>query len=195
MKLALALIPVAYLLGTFPSAVMVARSRGVDITTVGSHNPGSSNVARVLGARWGVVVFVLDALKGAIPALVGLLIDSRAASYPLIAAAIVGHMFPVIRHFHGGKGAATLGGAMLVMFPLLSVGLLAGWVIVRRVTRTASIGTLLALAGLIVGVALLGAPAWEIIWVCVICAVVLGKHAGNIKRLIGGSELRASSRG
>ena len=189
------LIPVAYLLGTFPSAVMVARAKGVDITKVGSGNPGTSNVARVLGTKYGVIVFVLDALKGAIPAATGLLLDQRKGSYLLIAAAVVGHMFPVTRGFRGGKGAATFGGAMLVMFPLLSLGLLAGWIVLRKLTGTASIATLVILAGLIAGVAILGAPAWEILAICAIGAIVLIRHADNIKRLLGHSELRANGRG
>ncbi|MFP5487851.1 MAG: glycerol-3-phosphate acyltransferase, partial [Acidimicrobiia bacterium] len=60
------LLPVAYLIGTFPSAGLVARANGVDIRTVGSGNPGASNVTRVLGWRKGVWVFVLDAAKGAL---------------------------------------------------------------------------------------------------------------------------------
>jgi glycerol-3-phosphate acyltransferase PlsY len=86
------LVPVAYLLGTFPSAIMVARSKGIDITTVGSGNPGASNIARTLGAKWGIAVFAMDALKGAVPAAVGLLLDTRPGAYVLVAAAALGHM-------------------------------------------------------------------------------------------------------
>ena len=96
----------AYLLGTFPSAVMVARSKGVDITKVGSGNPGASNIARQFGTKWGVAVFVLDALKGALPALVGVLLDERPLALAMVAAAVVGHMFPATRGFKGGKGVA-----------------------------------------------------------------------------------------
>ena len=72
----IAMIAVAYALGTFPSAVLVARANGVDITTEGSGNPGASNVARVLGWRRGIWVFVLDAAKGAIPAALGVLLGA-----------------------------------------------------------------------------------------------------------------------
>jgi len=71
--LALILMPVAYLLGTFPSAVLVARSRGIDINAEGSGNPGASNVSRVLGRKLGIFVFVLDGLKRAISVGVGFL--------------------------------------------------------------------------------------------------------------------------
>ncbi|MCU1365533.1 MAG: hypothetical protein JWN39_1172, partial [Ilumatobacteraceae bacterium] len=77
--LLIALIPVTYVMGMFPSAVMVARSRGVDITSEGSGNPGASNVCRVLGWKWGVIVFVLDAAKGAIAAGLGWIVVGRHA--------------------------------------------------------------------------------------------------------------------
>ena len=89
------LLPVAYLIGTFPSASLVARANGIDIRTVGSGNPGASNVARVLGWRRGVWVFVLDAAKGALAAGLGLVVDGRPAGYWLGAAAVIGHVFPV----------------------------------------------------------------------------------------------------
>ena len=108
------LIPIAYLVGTFPSAMWVARANGVDIRQVGSGNPGASNVTRVLGWKRGIWVFVLDAAKGAVAAGAGLLIDGRAAGYVLGAAAIVGHVFPVWTKFRGGKGVATGAGVALL---------------------------------------------------------------------------------
>jgi acyl phosphate:glycerol-3-phosphate acyltransferase len=191
---ALVLVPLAYLLGTFPSAVMVARSRGVDILTHGSGNPGASNVARVLGTRWGTLVFVLDALKGAAPALVGIALDTRPGAYALVAAAVVGHMFPATRRFRGGKGVATLGGAMLALHPLTSLALLVVWLIARKATGTASLASLLITVGLPIGIVVSGAPAWEVACVVGLCALVLVRHIENIKRLIARRELSASSR-
>lgn len=188
----LALIPVAYLLGTFPSAVMVARAKGVDIHKVGSGNPGASNVARVLGTKYGALVFLLDALKGAIPAAAGLLLDSRKGSYVMIAAAVIGHMFPITRGLRGGKGAATFGGSILVMFPLLGLGLLVAWIVIRKLTGKASLATLVILAGLLVGVAVLGTPGWEMGAIVAIAAIVLVRHLDNIKRLVGRRELSAT---
>src|SRR3954451_16121129 len=96
------LVPVAYLLGTFPSAQIVARRNGVDINAAGSGNPGASNTFRLLGWRAGVRVFALDAAKGAIAAGVGLLVaDGHVGAYVLGVAAIIGHTFPITRHFKG----------------------------------------------------------------------------------------------
>jgi glycerol-3-phosphate acyltransferase PlsY len=191
---ALALVPLAYLLGTFPSAVMVARARGVDIMSEGSGNPGASNVARLLGAKWGAVVFFLDAVKGAVPAAAGLALDTRPGAYILVTAAVLGHMFPVTRHFRGGKGVATMTGAMVTLHPIVSLVLLPVWVIVRKTTGKASVASLALTVGLPVGIVISGAPPWEVAYVLALCALVLVRHIDNIKRLIARRELSANSR-
>lgn len=188
------LVPFAYLLGTFPSAAMVARSRGVDILTQGSGNPGASNVARVLGTRWGALVFVLDAVKGALPAVIGIALDTRPGAYAMVSAAVLGHMFPVSRRFRGGKGVATLAGAMLVLHPLISLALSVVWGAARSTTGKASVASLLITVGLPLGLAAAGAPAWEIVYVIGLCSLVLVRHVDNIKRLISRRELSANSR-
>ena len=184
----------AYLLGTFPSAVMVARSKGIDIQKVGSGNPGASNVARTMGTKWGVAVFALDGLKGAVPAGVALAFTDPPSplAYSLVAAAVLGHMYPVTRRFQGGKGVATVGGATLVLQPLLFVILIVAWLAVRKVTGTASLASLMLTIGLPLGVALMGGPGWEIATAAALGVLVLLRHLDNIRRLLGGSELSAS---
>lgn len=173
---------------------MVARSRGVDILTQGSGNPGASNVGRLLGTRWGTLVFLLDALKGATPAVVGLALDTRPGAYAMVTAAVLGHMFPATRKFRGGKGVATTAGAMLMLHPVISLILLAIWIAVRKTTGKASLASLLITVGLPIGVAIAGAPAWEIVGVVGLCVLVMFRHIDNIKRLIGGRELSANRR-
>jgi acyl phosphate:glycerol-3-phosphate acyltransferase len=170
---------------------MVARSRGVDITTQGSGNPGASNVARVLGTKWGVLVFALDALKGSLPAATGVLLGSRAGAHVLVAAAVLGHMFPVTRKFRGGKGVATMGGAMLALYLVVSVVLTAVWIAVRMTTGKASLASMVIAVGLPVGMGVSGVPAWEILCAGGLCVLVMLRHLDNIKRLIGGRELPA----
>jgi glycerol-3-phosphate acyltransferase PlsY len=185
----LLLVPLAYLLGTFPSAVMVARSRGVDITTSGSGNPGASNVARVMGGKYGALVFVLDAAKGAIAAALGLWVTDGVAVYAFIAAALIGHMYPITRKFEGGKGIATAGGAMLVMHPIVSATLIALWYVLSKVTKKASIASVIAAVGMPIGCAIDGADAAEVAAICALVVLVLMRHLPNLRRLAKGEEL------
>src|SRR3954471_12822316 len=106
LPIALLVVP-AYLLGTFPSAGLVARAGGHDVLTEGSGNPGASNVARLVGWKGGFAVLAADFAKGAIASWVGLVVGGRPGAYVLGVAAIIGHMLPVTRGFKGGKGVAT----------------------------------------------------------------------------------------
>jgi glycerol-3-phosphate acyltransferase PlsY len=183
-----ALIPLAYLLGTFPSAQLVARASGVDITTVGSGNPGASNVARSLGWRKGAWVFVLDALKGAVAAGVGLLVDGRPAAYCLGAAAILGHVAPATRHFRGGKGVATGAGAVGVIHPaVFAVGVVV-WVALLKLTGKASVASIAAVVVVPIGLVVTGVPAWELAATAGVCVLIVVRHLGNIKRLLTRTE-------
>lgn len=188
----LLLIP-AYFLGTFPSAVMVARSRGIDITKVGSGNPGASNVSRTMGRAWGIAVFVLDALKGIIPAAVGAhLLESRPLGFAMVAASILGHMFPITRGLQGGKGVATMAGSMFVLQPLVALVLFFVWFAVLKATKKSSIASLALIVGLPLLCGIKGVPAWEILAMVGINALLLMRHTENIKRLVRGTELSAS---
>lgn len=170
-----------------------SRAKGVDITKEGSGNPGASNVSRVLGWQHGVVVFALDAAKGAISAALGLGLDSRATGYACIAAAAFGHMYPATRRFRGGKGVATVGGAMFVMHPLVACVLLATWFVASRLTGKASLASMLIIVLLPIGAGIDGSPGWEIVAIIALGIIVLGKHLSNIKRLINRQELSMST--
>ena len=181
---------VAYALGTFPSAPLVARANGIDITQVGSGNPGASNIARALGWRKGIWVFVLDAAKGAIAAGLGLIVDGRPLAYVLAGAAIIGHVCPIGRGFRGGKGVATGGGAFAVLSPIVFPALIVIWLIVSRLTRMAALASILAVAALPVGVALMGREPWEVPATIALCLLVMIRHLGNIKRIVTRRENR-----
>jgi acyl phosphate:glycerol-3-phosphate acyltransferase len=192
--LLIALVPAAYVLGMFPSAIMVARASGVDITKEGSGNPGASNVSRVLGWKRGVLVFVLDAAKGAVAATGGWLLVGRHAGYICAGAAALGHMLPALtpfggRRFRGGKGVATVGGAMFVLQPIVSPILLLIWFAISRLTKKASIASFAIIGLLPIGEAIIGTPTWEIGATIALGALVLIKHGSNIKRLINREEL------
>jgi glycerol-3-phosphate acyltransferase PlsY len=185
----LVLVPVAYLLGTFPSAELVARRRGVDITAAGSGNPGASNTFRVLGWQAGVLVFVMDAAKGAIAAGAGLAVDGHLGAYLLGGAAIVGHTLPITRHFKGGRGVATGAGVMLVIFPLLTLGAGLVWIVVVRLTHKASIASLVVIVAFPVAVALAGHSWTDIAVISALALLVVARHFSNLRRLVRGEEL------
>ena len=187
------LIVLAYVLGTFPSATLIARANGVDIAAVGSGNPGASNVTRALGWRKGIWVYVLDALKGVIATVVPLVVDGRPLAYWCGAAAIVGHMFPVFRRFRGGKGVATGSGVLLALFPILAPFAVAVWWLVSRVTGKAAVGSLVAVALVPVGLAVLGTPAWEYAAVGGISLLILAKHWTNFARILRREEPELSA--
>jgi glycerol-3-phosphate acyltransferase PlsY len=110
-----------YLIGTFPTADLVTRlaTRGaVDIRATGSGNPGGFNTMQSVGTAWGVVVIVVDLVKGVAAALVGWAIAGVPGAYAGATAGIAGHILPVWSHFRGGKGVATSAGALLVVFPI-----------------------------------------------------------------------------
>ena len=184
----LLLVLIAYLLGTFPSAILVARANGIDISTFGSGNPGASNVTRALGWRKGMWVYVLDAGKGALAAGLGLALDGRPMAYWCGAAAIVGHMFPVFRGFKGGKGVATGSGVLLIVQPILAPLAVGLWWLVTKVTGKAALGSVIAAALVPIGLVVLDKPAWEFVAVAGLCALIVVKHASNIKRMIRREE-------
>ena len=182
------LFPVAYLVGTFPSATLVARANGIDIRSVGSGNPGASNVTRMLGWRRGVWVFVLDAGKGALAAGVGLIVAGRPGGYWLGAAAIIGHIFPVWNKFRGGKGVATGGGVFAVLSPLVFAGLVVVWFTLMKLTKKASLASIVAIAVLPIGVGIVRQETWEVLATIALCLLGMARHLGNISRLLRRKE-------
>ena len=111
---------IAYLLGSIPAALIVGRRlKGIDIRTIGNGNMGASNVFHTLGEKAGILVAVIDFLKGALPVLVATLLGFSMEWRMIVGAcAILGHDFPVFAGFRGGQGTATTLGTMLILFPM-----------------------------------------------------------------------------
>lgn len=184
---------VSYAMGTFPSAAWIARANGVDISSFGSGNPGASNVTRALGWKKGIWVYILDALKGAFAAGLGLAVDGRPLAYWCGVIAVIGHMFPVYRRFRGGKGVATASGMLLVLHPIVAPFAAGLWWLVSRVTGKAVIGSAVALALVPIGLAVLGRPAWEYLAIAGLSVLILAKHWKNFVRLIRREEPELSN--
>ncbi|MSX22472.1 MAG: glycerol-3-phosphate 1-O-acyltransferase PlsY [Actinobacteria bacterium] len=178
----------SYLLGTFPTAIVVGRRKGVDPTKEGSGNPGATNMYRTAGKSAGAIVLVGDMLKGLIIPIVGLAVDGRPLAMACWAAAVVGHIFPVFRGFRGGKGMATAGGGVIPMFwyvALIGISVFAATV---KVTKRGSLGSLAACAAVPLLAAAFGRPGWEVGVAAGIFGLCTVRHWSNIKRLITGRE-------
>lgn len=178
----------AYLLGTFPSAALAARAAGRDVQDEGSGNPGASNVFRLLGWRAGATVFAVDFAKGALPALVGLAVGGRPWAFVLGIGAVLGHVFPATRRFRGGRGVATAGGLMVVVYPWIALGLAVVWAAVAYGLRKASVASLLVTVAFPVLVALRGYGWEEVLLTGALAALVVARHAANLRRLVRGEE-------
>lgn len=178
----------SYFVGTLPSAIIVARSKGIDITAIGSGNPGASNVARALGWKYGSIVLVLDGLKGALPSLAGVLADSSPAAYLFGASAILGHIFPITRKFKGGKGIATGAGMLLPLHLFMLLGTAALWVVLLKTTKKASIASIVSVPTILIALLVSGVERWELLSFIAVGALVEIRHLSNIKRLLTGQE-------
>jgi glycerol-3-phosphate acyltransferase PlsY len=179
---------IAYLLGSIDFGVIVPRVLGIDIYDHGSGNPGASNVLRTLGKKAGAAVMVGDAAKGVLAASIGALWVSDPIGFWCALAAVVGHVFPVWHRFRGGRGVATAIGAVLWLAPWFGLILIVGWGGTVALTKTASIASLGAMAVYVPGYALYGHRGWSLVAAAVTAALVIFRHTGNIRRLIGGHE-------
>ncbi len=196
-------IVVSYFLGTTPSALMVAKRGGVDVTAEGSGNPGTSNVVRLLGWKYGAVVFIADVLKGS--ASVGLAyylthhfgdgLNISYLAYACAYAAVIGHTFPITRRFHGGKGVATGGGTMFVLYPLMSAVLCTSWFVLRKLTGKSAVASLaitIAVPIYVTTTVGFGQPdSWQIAAVLGLVGLVIIRHLPNIRRIRAHEELAA----
>jgi acyl phosphate:glycerol-3-phosphate acyltransferase len=181
------LAPVGYVLGMFPSAVLVARARGHDVTAEGSGNPGASNVARLLGWRFGAIVLLADFAKGAAASGIGWAAAGRPGAYILGCAAVVGHTYPLRRK--GGKGVAAAGGMLVVLFPLVVVALGLVWFVVARLLHKASIASLLVVVAFPLAVWVGGYDTWEVVVIAAVSALLVLRHLPNIRRLLHRQEI------
>jgi glycerol-3-phosphate acyltransferase PlsY len=206
--LAGSLILVAYLCGSIPFGVLIARAKGVDIQKVGSGNIGATNVARSVGARWGFLVFALDFLKGLVPTLVARMVGPSLGDGPFLRfdlpvlcalAAVLGHVFSVWLRFRGGKAGATGLGVGAVVCWQAMVAAAVVWIIVFAITRYVSLGTILGSLAYVLAVMALvifhdgGNPfdrsyIARSVFCMAVAALVILRHKDNIRRLVAGTE-------
>lgn len=183
-----ALVVPAYLLGTFPTALVVGRREGRDPTQEGSGNPGASNAYRTMGRRAGALVLAGDLCKGAVAAGVGLASGNRGVAVACGLAAVVGHVLPATRGFRGGKGVATAAGMTVVLLPIAALALAVAWLVLAKVSRTASAASVAIAVALPLAAVAHDRPMAEVAAFAACGALVVIRHRGNIDRLLRGEE-------
>jgi glycerol-3-phosphate acyltransferase PlsY len=189
---ALLLIVGAYLMGSVSTAVVVTRLMGLpDPRTLGSGNPGATNVLRYGGRRAALATLVGDAMKGYLPvALAAALEVSPPVLGATAVAAFVGHLYPVFFGFQGGKGVATSLGVLLGLAWPLGVAALATWLLVALLTRYSSLAALTAAALAPFYTAWIVPQAPVVAATAVVSLLLLWRHRANIRRLLEGKESR-----
>jgi glycerol-3-phosphate acyltransferase PlsY len=189
-----ALVVLGYLLGSCPWGYWLVRLvKHEDIRRVGSGNIGATNVWRTYGRGLGLPVVVLDALKGFVPAFLGMLFASPPHLAGICAggAAMLGHWRPIFLRFaKGGKMVATCGGVFIGVAPLVALSAGVVWLVAFLAFRYASIASILAGIALPVFAALEGYPLSVILFGAGAAAAILFLHRGNLRRLRAGTESR-----
>jgi len=194
----------AYLLGSLPTGYITGRLVGVDIRKVGSGNVGATNVTRVLGKRFGYPVFLVDFAKGLAAVMLAVIMakaaQSRAQFVDLCAAigaicSLMGHSYSIWLGFRGGKGVATLMGALFGINWITALIVCVVWIVVFEATRYVSLASIAAAVALPIAVAImlflkeLPTPIPLYFSFCLGAIVVL-RHRSNLSRLVKGTEPR-----
>ncbi len=180
-----------YLLGSASFGNLVARLKGASIREMGSGNPGATNVGRVLGFKYALVVGGLDLLKGVVAALVaGQLFAETWMVLLCGVAVIVGHNWPVFFSFQGGRGVATTLGFFLVFAPMSALGVLLLALAIILATRIVSLGSMVGGAAIPVYMLITDELRAYAYFGFLVCGMILLRHVPNIKRLLRGEEPR-----
>jgi len=194
---------ISYLLGSIPTSDIAARLRGVDLRSVGSGNPGFTNVLRTLGARVAAPVLIVDVAKGAAAVLLvagtlgtGSSLGQTGIGLAAGLAAVAGHIWPIFAGFRGGKGVATACGVFAAMAPLATLAVVVLWLAIVVPTRYVSLGSIVATLFLPwtiwieAGIREAERPTALILTAGLVAVAVVLRHLSNIKRLLNGTENR-----
>lgn len=179
----------AYLLGSIPFGLLIAKLWKIDIRQHGSGNIGATNVFRTLGPTPGIIVFILDMLKGYL----SIVLANRVAANPwlIIAAglcAIVGHMFPIFLKFKGGRGVATGVGVLLGLSPLAFLIAMISFSLVLFLTRYVSLSSMIAATIAVITFIINKEPLPYLAIVTITTILIIWRHRPNIQRLLNKTE-------
>ena len=184
------LVLMSYLLGSISAAIITCKVMGLpDPRTLGSNNPGATNVLRIGGKKAAAITLIGDMLKGVIPVLIAMLFTAEILTLALVAtAAFLGHLYPVFFGFKGGKGVATAFGAITAISWPVGVAMLLTWLTVAYGLKLSSLSALVAAVLAPFYFWWLSGSDILIIMGSFISVLLIWRHRSNIKRLIEGTE-------
>ena len=185
---------VAYILGSIPNALWIGKVfKGIDVREHGSKNTGSTNAARVLGAKLGILTLILDISKGAIPTLIAtMLLDSSISVILVGICAILGHSFSIFMKFKGGKAVATTVGVLIVLVPGAILLAAVIFFLVFGITRYVSLSSMIGAISLPIWIILFYKNIPLTIFGIIIAILIIVRHKSNIQRLLNGTESKFS---
>jgi glycerol-3-phosphate acyltransferase PlsY len=186
------LITTAYLLGSLSGSLLLGRLRGVDIRRQGSGNAGGTNALRTQGWKFALGTVLVDVGKGVLAVWLAQRYGGAIDWLPWAAgvAAVFGHVWPVFHGFRGGKGAGTLVGALLMLWPVAVAVLIGVWLLVLTASGYVGLSTILAAASLVPFALLTGAGTLPLGFAAVLALFILFTHRSNVARLRAGTESR-----
>jgi acyl phosphate:glycerol-3-phosphate acyltransferase len=186
----------AYLFGSIPAGVLVARTYNIDLTKVGSGNTGATNVLRSAGWGPGLVVALADIFKGGIAVLIARALGLDGNLISLVAlAAVIGHNFSIFLGFKGGKGVATSFGTVLLLDPGLGLAILPMFIGTVYLTRFVSAGSIVGGVAAVVLAIAMQRDVWMVVMCLGLLLMIVFKHRDNIQRLQAGTERRLENKG
>ncbi len=186
----------AYLFGSIPAGVLVARTYNIDLTKVGSGNTGATNVLRSAGWGPGLVVALADIFKGGIAVLIARALGLDGNLISLVAlAAVIGHNFSIFLGLKGGKGVATSFGTVLLLDPGLGLAILPMFIGTVYLTRFVSAGSIVGGVAAVVLAIAMQRDVWMVVMCLGLFLMIVFKHRDNIQRLQAGTERRLENKG
>ncbi|MDI9358963.1 MAG: glycerol-3-phosphate 1-O-acyltransferase PlsY [Phycisphaerales bacterium] len=198
------LVIVSYLIGSIPTAVWISKKKfGIDIREYGSGNAGATNTFRVLGKQWGIIVLLIDLIKGVIATSLYVFMpfylspdhEIARVNFMIILGltAVLGHVFPIWANFKGGKGVATLFGMAIAIQPLVAICCVGVFIVFLYMTRFVSLSSILASISFMLFVVFIFDEK-EFLYrafAIFVCVLICFTHQKNIVKLLQGKESKA----
>lgn len=188
MLIIVSIIILSYLLGSIPSGLIIGKTfHGIDIREHGSGNLGATNTFRILGVKAGIVVTLMDILKGTLATALPFLFHSELHALIAGIIAVIGHMFPIFAGFKGGKAVATSGGVLLFYEPVMFLVIFGIFFITLYISKYVSLSSMIAALAAVLYAIVLGDPVLIII-VLMLAGFVIYRHRANINRIKNKTE-------